>query len=104
MESPKSNFEEFFLSFVMYCLLCSVRLQFEDLNANVKFFSCALLALVPEPQIGQEKVMLGTVWFLVPQNNSSVYCFCFQGSLQTVLAFLEQSWVSSLPLESMPFH
>lgn len=31
-------------------------------------------------------------------------CFCFQSSLQTVRAFLEQSWVSSLPLDSMPFH
>lgn len=101
MESPRSNFEEFFLSFAMYCLLCSVRLQFEDLNVNV---DSSPVFFVPESQIGWEKVMLGTGWFLVRQNNLSVCWFCFQGSLQTVLAFLEQSWVNSVPLESVPFH
>lgn len=61
MESPRSNFEEFFLSFVMYCLLCSVRLQFEDLNVNVDF---SPVLLSQNPKLVGKKLCLVQVGFL----------------------------------------
>lgn len=102
MESPRSDFEEFFLSAVMYCLLCSVRIQFEDLNANVNFLLCAPSSCPRIPN-GWEKVALDMGRFLVPQGNLSVCSFCIQDSLQIVLAFLEQCWVGSLPLGTVVF-
>lgn len=102
MESPRSNFEEFFLSVVTYCLLCSVRIQFEDLNANVNFLLWAPSSCPRIPN-DWEKVTLGTGWFLVPQGNLSVCCFCIPDNLQIVFAFLEQGWVGSLPLETVAF-
>lgn len=102
MESPRSDFEEFFLSVVTYCLLCSVRIQFEDLNACVNFLLWALSSCPRIPN-GWEKVMLGTGWSLVPQGNLSVCSFCIQDSLQIVLAFLEQGWVGSLLLGTVAF-
>lgn len=102
MESPRSDFEEFFLSLVMYCLLCSVRIQFEDLSVNLNFL---LWAPTSSPRIpkGWGKVMLGMGQFIVLQGNLSVCSFCVQNILQTVLAFLEQGWVGSLPLGTVAF-
>lgn len=71
MESPRSDFEEFFLSAVMYCLLCSVRIQFEDLNANVDFLLWAPSCCPRIPNIWG-KVVLDKGWFLVPQSSLSV--------------------------------
>lgn len=102
MESPRSDFEEFFLSAVMYCLLCSVRIQFEDSNVNVNFLLWAPSSCPRIPNVW-EKVVLGTGWFFLLQGNLSVCSFCNQDSLQIVLAFLEQGWVGSLPLGTVAF-
>lgn len=102
MQSPRSDFEEFFLSVVMYCLSCSVRIQFENLNANVNFLLWASSSCPRIPN-GWKKIMLGMGWFLVLQGSFSVCSFYIQESLQIVLAFLEQGWVGSLPLGTVAF-